>query len=104
MQPIHLAANLCSQTVCLNGGVCEERTPGVTTYSYCFCKPGFTGTRCETEYFRCFQNGVFSDRFGCDTGRYLECTNGGLYRRDCPTGTRFNSKTGYCDLSRNVTC
>ena len=57
----------------MNGGTCEERTPGITTYAYCMCKPGYTGTRCETEYFRCASNGIFNDVYGCTNGRYLEC-------------------------------
>ena len=59
---------------CMNGGTCEERLPGVVKYAYCFCKPGFTGSRCETEYFRCTSSGVFVDRYGCDTGRYFSCS------------------------------
>ena len=95
---------MCSQTYCLNDGICEEYTPAITTYAFCMCKAGFTGKRCETEYFRCNQNGVFSDKEGCEFGRYFECSNGILSRRDCPPGTRFNSKSGYCDYISNVQC
>jgi len=104
----------CSEIQCMNGGTCEENTPGISTYAYCVCKPGFTGPRCETEYFRCKSNGIFSDIYGCDNGRYLECAyygqvqvgfpNGILYRRDCPPGLRYNPAYGYCDYASNVEC
>ena len=69
-----IAGNRCSEVQCLNGGTCEERTPGsLNSYAYCVCKPGFSGTRCENEYFRCTSNGIFNDVYGCNNGRYLEC-------------------------------
>ena len=61
----------------MNGGTCEEHKPGVTTYAYCFCRAGFTGSRCENEYFRCTSSGFFNDRYGCDVGRYFECSKNG---------------------------
>lgn len=98
------ASNRCADTQCMNGGTCIENTPGYTTYSFCQCKAGFAGTRCETQYFRCTTNGKFTDTYGCDNGRYFECTNGVLARRDCGPGLRFNPSTGSCDYSINVRC
>ncbi|CAF0703504.1 unnamed protein product [Brachionus calyciflorus] len=106
--------NRCSQIQCLNNGTCSETLTGVTPTAYCTCKPGFTGSRCETEYFRCTQDGIFTDIYGCTSGRYLECvyfgqasvgfSNGILFRRDCPPGLRFNPTFGYCDYASNFKC
>jgi hypothetical protein len=54
----------------LNGATCDEHN---NESAYCLCKPGFTGLRCETEYFRCQSNGLFADPYGCSMGKYLEC-------------------------------
>lgn len=98
----------------MNNGTCSETLTGVTPTAYCTCKPGFTGQRCETEYFRCTQDGIFTDIYGCTSGRYLECvyygqasvgfSNGILFRRDCPPGLRFNPTFGYCDYASNFKC
>ena len=66
------------------------------------------------EYFRCSNNGIFTDIYGCDNGRYLECAhygqsqigfpNGVLYRRECPPGLKYNPTFGYCDYAANVVC
>lgn len=98
------ASNRCADTQCLNGGTCIENTPGYTTYSFCQCKAGYAGARCETQYFRCTTNGKFADTYGCDNGRYFECTNGVATRRDCGPGLRFNPSTGTCDYAINVRC
>ena len=34
----------CSSVTCLNGGVCSDTSSGFS----CSCKPGYTGTTCET--------------------------------------------------------
>lgn len=101
---IILVGNRCSQVQCLNGGTCEERQPGSISYAYCFCKAGYTGSRCETQYFSCTTNGRFTDAYGCDTSRYLECSNNVLYRRDCSPGLRYNPTAGRCDYAANVRC
>ena len=98
----------------MNNGTCSETLTGVSPSAYCNCKPGFTGPRCETEYFRCTQDGIFTDIYGCSSGRYLECvyfgqssvglSNGILFRRDCPPGLRFNPNFGYCDYATNFKC
>lgn len=59
----------CSLSSCQNGATCQEQ--GLNTV--CMCKPGYTGERCETEYFRCQGNGRFSDVANCKQGRYFEC-------------------------------
>lgn len=49
---IILETSRCNQVQCLNDGTCVEGTPGISTFAYCNCKAGFTGTRCETGSFR----------------------------------------------------
>ena len=56
-------ANACERkTPCYNGGTCTNRveTPG---YS-CQCRPGYTGTQCETsEFFAYAEGGALYHRY-----------------------------------------
>jgi len=38
----------CTQGLCQNGGICEERLNGGTIYAYCQCPAGITGQCCQT--------------------------------------------------------
>ncbi|CAF1284937.1 unnamed protein product [Adineta steineri] len=100
----------CSQALCQNGGTCQEQ--GLS--AICNCKPGYTGQRCESEYFRCQANGRFADASSCKQGRYFECVyfgqydlglpNGVLYSRSCPPGLWFNALNDRCDYPSVVRC
>ncbi|CAF4554463.1 unnamed protein product, partial [Didymodactylos carnosus] len=101
----------CRQIVCQNGGTCQE-SPG--QIAICICKPGYSGSSCESEYFRCRNNGRFADAPGCSQGKYFECVyvgqydlglpNGVLYSRSCPSGLRFNANYDRCDYPSAVQC
>ncbi|CAF1610141.1 unnamed protein product, partial [Adineta ricciae] len=100
----------CGLSSCQNGATCQEQ--GINTV--CVCKPGYTGERCETEYFRCQGNGRFTDVANCKQGRYFECVyfgqydlnlpNGILYSRTCPPGLWFNTLNDRCDYPSGVKC
>ncbi|CAL1534777.1 unnamed protein product [Lymnaea stagnalis] len=53
------------------------------------------------EYFR-LPRGIYPDRTKCD--QFVECVNGATYNLQCPTGLRFNSRTGACDTLSQVNC
>lgn len=92
---VYLGVNRCSQVQCMNGGSCVETLSGITTTAYCNCKAGFTGNRCETEYFRCSKDGIFTDIYGCDNGRYLECVYYGqsnLFLRNMQINAKANKR------------
>lgn len=89
----------CSPTYCLNGGICEERRVGTSTYITCQCQAGWVGSRCQKrlfrffclfqfiwknlflEYFRCGSSGYFVDEFLKNQGKYFLCApfNNGLF-------------------------
>ncbi|CAF0743183.1 unnamed protein product [Adineta steineri] len=95
----------CVSARCYNGGTCYEHSPASTIFAYCLCKPGFTGSRCELEYFRCPTNGFYADAYGCAQGKYFECVeNTIIISRSCPRGLRFNFFLGRCDYATNVAC
>lgn len=61
------SCNECKDTVCLNGGACDDGT--------CICPSGYTGANCENED-RCYTNNI-------------HCLNGGTCfdgKCDCPVG------------------
>ena len=44
---------------CSNGGHCNENAlDDGSTSAYCSCKPGFTGSRCETGKFYIFKSNL----------------------------------------------
>jgi len=92
------------QVQCFNGGTCYENSPGASIFAYCICPPGYTGRRCETEYFRCPQTGTFADPLNCAQGNYFLCNNNVRIAGTCPKGLRFNLMKMSCDYAKNVGC
>ncbi|KAM7447623.1 hypothetical protein ABFA07_004168 [Porites harrisoni] len=91
----------CSRALCAvscqNGGTCvaPER---------CKCRPGYTGVACETAISFCsgLQNGNYKDPNNCHG--YIFCSNGIMYKKNCPAGLRYNYVLKQCDLPANVPC
>ncbi|CAF1070732.1 unnamed protein product [Rotaria magnacalcarata] len=95
----------CLSSKCYNGGTCYEHSPASSIFAYCLCRPGFAGIRCETEYFRCPNNGFYADAYGCAQGKYFECVEQTItISRSCPRGLRYNFFLGRCDYAVNVAC
>lgn len=46
--PAAVAADVCSDEPCMNGGLCS-RAPDMETGYMCSCPPPFVGSRCELE-------------------------------------------------------
>ncbi|CAF4347583.1 unnamed protein product [Rotaria socialis] len=104
----------CSRIQCSNGGTCHDNPSDLTSSPSCTCKSGYTGKYCETEYFRCRDNGRFADVYNCVQGKYFECIHyqqtsgpnpyGMLVTRTCPSSLRFNTQADRCDYAQNVQC
>ncbi|KAI0242619.1 hypothetical protein LSAT2_012279 [Lamellibrachia satsuma] len=64
----------CSSVTCLNGGTCEDTSPGVR----CLCPSTHTGSTCETEIISCAET-------TCQHG--ANCSDGSSgFHCDCPVG------------------
>ena len=109
--------NLCNANTCYNGGTCETQSKVQDEYTVvCFCRPGFTGSRCQTSTSSltttaanpvtcpCLNNGQCrSDgTCACQNGYYgNRCeyysnpTTAATTPNPCPTGLCIN---GYCQL------
>ncbi|UJR38589.1 hypothetical protein I4U23_031254 [Adineta vaga] len=90
----------CSSTSCLHGGLCRERIYGNSRYISCQCRAGWTGTRCDKQYFRCKSPGYFLDELMKNQGKYFRCipyNNDFLIKQlSCPKGLKFNLDKQLC--------
>ena len=41
----------CYAGLCLNGGICEEKTTALGTYAFCRCPSGYSGRCCQSRMF-----------------------------------------------------
>lgn len=100
----------CSNIQCFNGATCVQ----ASTYAFCACSAGFTGSNCVTQYFECPGNGRFVDPLSCESGGYFECAHFGstqiglptgiLYQKQCGAGLRYDPARDVCDYAANVPC
>ncbi|CAF3157534.1 unnamed protein product [Rotaria sp. Silwood2] len=90
----------CTPSYCLNGGSCNQRTIGSEDYIYCQCRPGWSGSRCNKQYFRCRLPGYFIDEQMKNQGKFFSCrfleADYFLQRLSCPKGLKFNLEKELC--------
>ncbi|CAF3641303.1 unnamed protein product [Rotaria sp. Silwood1] len=90
----------CTASYCLHGGSCNQRTIGSEDYIYCQCKPGWSGSRCDKQYFRCRSSGYFIDEQMKNQGKFFSCTSLEddyfLQQLSCPKGLKFNLEKELC--------
>ncbi|CAF0786681.1 unnamed protein product [Rotaria sordida] len=90
----------CTVSYCLHGGICQRRQIGSSKYIYCQCKPGWAGSRCETQYFHCESSGYFIDEHMRNQGKYFSCISFDddylLLQLSCPKGLKFDPKKQLC--------
>ncbi|CAF0871586.1 unnamed protein product [Rotaria sp. Silwood1] len=95
-------AGSCTSSYCFNGGVCQQRQVGSSNFFFCQCKPGWSSTRCDKQYFRCRSSGYFIDEYMRNQGKYFSCTPSNndylLQQLSCPKGLKFNLEKQLCLL------